>query len=55
VIDEPEARTLLNVPRETMARLEQLADLLREENQRQNLVSDASLAEIWEAAPAFQA
>ncbi|MFL6844834.1 MAG: 16S rRNA (guanine(527)-N(7))-methyltransferase RsmG [Allosphingosinicella sp.] len=47
MISETKAQTLLDVPRETIARLEQLADLLREENQRQNLVSEGSLAEIW--------
>jgi heme oxygenase len=34
---EEEARSTLDVPRETMERLEQFATLLRDENQRQNL------------------
>ena len=36
-----------NVPRETMARLDAFAALLREENERQNLVSRASLDQLW--------
>ena len=50
-MDEAQARTWVeqefHVPRETMARLDAFADLLREENQRQNLVSRASLEEVW--------
>jgi len=49
--DEGQARTWVeqtfHVPRETMARLDAFVDLLREENQRQNLVSKASLEEVW--------
>ena len=37
----------LDVPRETFARLEAYAALLIEENQRQNLLSAGSLADIW--------
>jgi 16S rRNA (guanine527-N7)-methyltransferase len=36
-----------DVPRETMARLDAFAALLREENKRQNLVSRASLDRLW--------
>ena len=36
-----------HVPRETMRRLRAFADVLRNENQRQNLVSDASLEQLW--------
>jgi 16S rRNA (guanine527-N7)-methyltransferase len=46
-MDERQARALLNVPRETIERLERFAELLAEENERQNLVSRASLAELW--------
>jgi 16S rRNA (guanine527-N7)-methyltransferase len=38
---------MLDVPRETMARLESFVVLLREENARQNLVSRGSLDELW--------
>lgn len=44
---EEEARQALDVPRETIARLEMFAFLLREENARQNLVSSASIEQIW--------
>jgi 16S rRNA (guanine527-N7)-methyltransferase len=46
-MDEAEARAWLDVPRGTMERLEGFTALLKEENKRQNLVSDASLAHIW--------
>ena len=50
-MDEHEARAWLersfNVPRETMERLEAFEVLLREENERQNLVSKASLERFW--------
>lgn len=36
-----------NVPRETMGRLDDFAALLRLENERQNLVSKASLDQLW--------
>jgi len=49
--DEARARTWVeqrfHVPRETMARLDAFAELLREENQHQNLVSRASLDQVW--------
>jgi len=41
------ARTF-DVPRETLARLDAFADLLRAENDRQNLVSKASLDQLWQ-------
>jgi 16S rRNA (guanine527-N7)-methyltransferase len=50
-MDEVEARLWVerqfNVPRETMGRLDAFAALLRVENQRQNLVSAASLDTLW--------
>lgn len=50
-MDEATARawvaTEFDVPRETLARLDAFADLLREENGRQNLVSKASLDQLW--------
>ena len=39
--------TSFDVSRETMTRLERFIALLREENERQNLVSKASLDHIW--------
>jgi 16S rRNA (guanine527-N7)-methyltransferase len=47
-MDETEARRRLDVPRETIERLEAFIAVLREENQRQNLVSAASLDTIWQ-------
>ena len=47
-MEEAEARGLLNVPRETLERLEAFAQLLSAENERQNLVSAASLDALWE-------
>ena len=44
---EEEARAALDVPRETLQRLDAFAALLREENARQNLVSRASLDQLW--------
>lgn len=48
---EAEARAWVerefDVPRETMARLDDFGRLLREENERQNLVSKASLEQLW--------
>jgi 16S rRNA (guanine527-N7)-methyltransferase len=38
----------LGVPRETIERLEPFVQLLRDENERQNLVSGASLEAVWE-------
>jgi 16S rRNA (guanine527-N7)-methyltransferase len=50
-MDEAAARAWVEqrfaVPRETMARLDAFAALLREENERQNLVSRASLDALW--------
>lgn len=51
-MDEAAARAWVerafNVPRETMARLDAFAALLREENERQNLVSKGSLDQLWQ-------
>ncbi len=44
---EEEARAALDVPRETLDRLDRFVSLLREENERQNLVSRASLDQLW--------
>lgn len=42
------ARTVsLDVPRETMEKLELFARLLREENERQNLVARSTLDDVW--------
>lgn len=46
-MDEEEARERLCVSRETLDRLDRFIGLLREENERQNLVSRASLDEVW--------
>ena len=50
-MDEEEARAWIartfDVPRETMARLDGLAGLVRAEAEHQNLVSKASLEQIW--------
>lgn len=50
-MDEVAARAWVasefDVPRETLARLDAFAGLLREENERQNLVSRASLDRLW--------
>lgn len=50
-MDEAAARAWVaatfDVPRETMERLDAFAALLREENERQNLVSRASLDHLW--------
>ena len=46
-MDENEARAWLGVPRETIERLEAFVALLRRENERQNLVSRASLGQVW--------
>ncbi len=51
-MDEQAARDWVrdefDVPRETMARLDRFVALLRTENERQNLVSAASLSEVWQ-------
>lgn len=44
-MDEKAARA--SVPRETIPRIEAFLSLLREENERQNLVSRASLDSVW--------
>jgi 16S rRNA (guanine527-N7)-methyltransferase len=46
-MDEAQARALIDVPRETLERLEAFVALLRAENERQNLVSRASLEAVW--------
>ena len=50
-MDEAEARAWVerecHVPRETMARLDEFATLLRAENERQNLVSRGTLDQLW--------
>ena len=50
-MNEAEARSWVerecNVPRETMAKLDAFADLLRAENERQNLVSRGTLDQLW--------
>jgi 16S rRNA (guanine527-N7)-methyltransferase len=50
-MDEGEARAWVerrfDVPRETMARLDAFAALLRQESAHQNLVSKASLDQLW--------
>lgn len=50
--DEASARAWVrvefDVPRETMDRLDRFSALLREENERQNLVSRPSLAALWQ-------
>jgi 16S rRNA (guanine527-N7)-methyltransferase len=47
-MDESEAIDRLDVPRETLERLEAFAALLRTENERQNLVSGSSLDALWQ-------
>jgi 16S rRNA (guanine527-N7)-methyltransferase len=46
-MDDAEAKAWLDVPRETLERLELFIDLLRAENERQNLVSKGSLDHVW--------
>lgn len=46
-MEEAEARERLAVPRETLQRLDLFVAHLREENERQNLVSKASLDHVW--------
>ena len=46
-MDEAEAKAWLDVPRETLDRLELFVGLLRSENELQNLVSAASLDHVW--------
>ena len=47
-MDEAAVKDRLDVSRETYARLEGFVNLLHEETERQNLVSRASLATVWE-------
>jgi 16S rRNA (guanine527-N7)-methyltransferase len=47
-MDELAAKANLDVPRETLERLEAFADLLRRESEHQNLVSKASLETLWQ-------
>jgi 16S rRNA (guanine527-N7)-methyltransferase len=47
-MEEAEARSALDVSRETLERLEAFKHLLHRENERQNLVSKASLEHVWE-------
>ncbi|HYD37225.1 MAG TPA: 16S rRNA (guanine(527)-N(7))-methyltransferase RsmG [Allosphingosinicella sp.] len=47
-MDRGEVEGLLNVPRETIERLETFVALLTEENERQNLVSRGSMAALWD-------
>ncbi|HEX8308394.1 MAG TPA: 16S rRNA (guanine(527)-N(7))-methyltransferase RsmG [Allosphingosinicella sp.] len=47
-MDEAEAKRRLDVPRETIERLEAFVALLRTENALHNLVSKASLDSVWE-------
>ncbi|MEA3049452.1 MAG: rRNA (guanine527-N7)-methyltransferase [Sphingomonadales bacterium] len=44
---ESEARGALDVPRETLERLDRFVAFLAEENERQNLVSRGSLEHLW--------
>jgi 16S rRNA (guanine527-N7)-methyltransferase len=44
---ESEARAAIDVPRETLARIDRFVALLTEENERQNLVSRGSLEHVW--------
>jgi 16S rRNA (guanine527-N7)-methyltransferase len=46
-MNEEEAKAELNVSHETLARLEAFVELLRAENERQNLVSRGSLEQVW--------
>ena len=46
-MNEIEATASLNVPRETLERLEAFVAFLRTENEQQNLVSKTSLEEVW--------
>lgn len=46
-MDEQEVKAALNVPRETLDRIEAFVSLLKQENKRQNLVSAASLESVW--------
>ena len=47
MIDEIAAASGRGVPRETFEKLERFAELLVEENERQNLVAPGSIAQLW--------
>ncbi len=47
-MDESDVKGRLDVPRETIERLDAFAALLRDENGRQNLVSKGSLEALWD-------
>lgn len=47
MMSEGDARGSLNVPRETLDRIEAFRALLANENRRQNLVSAASMEQFW--------
>jgi len=47
MIDEIAAASGRDVPRETFEKLERFAELLVEENERQNLVAPGSIAQLW--------
>ncbi len=46
-LTEDSARAALDVPHETLARLDRFVGYLSQENERQNLVSRASLEHVW--------
>jgi 16S rRNA (guanine527-N7)-methyltransferase len=46
-VDEADARAQLDVPRETIDRLEAFVAFLATENERQNLVSRGTLEVVW--------
>ena len=46
-MDEASAKAALDVPRETLKRLEHFVELLVAENEHQNLVSRSSLEHVW--------
>jgi 16S rRNA (guanine527-N7)-methyltransferase len=47
-MDEAKIKRQLGVPRETIERLEAFVALLEEENERQNLISRTTFANIWQ-------
>jgi len=47
MIDEIAAASGRDVPRETFEKLERFAELLVDENERQNLVAPGSIAQLW--------
>jgi len=46
-VNDTDPKRGLDVPRETLARLETFVELLKTENERQNLVSSGSLEGVW--------